>query len=145
MRCARACAQLGSRLDAVVSRLEAQAKMNAVNKNFVGIVKSLERALASNNLSQVSHTMDQFERAFENLDVQSECVETAMSASTALTTPPEDVAALLQQVAEEHNLELSFELPSAARVVTPAQAAPATAVSSPGDDLSRRLAELKAR
>ncbi len=123
-----------------MSRLETQSKMNLINKSFAGIVKSLERALASNNLESVSHTMDQFERQFENLDVQSECVEAAMSASTSLTTPPEQVAALLQQVAEEHNLELSMDLPSAARV-----APAAVAAAAPADDLSRRLAELKAR
>ena len=45
--------QLGSRLDAVVSRLETQAKMQLINKNMAGIVKSLEKALNSNNLEQV--------------------------------------------------------------------------------------------
>ena len=124
-----------------MSRLETQSKMNVVNKSFAGIVKSLERALGTNNLSQVSQTMDSFERAFENLDVQSECVEAAMGASTALTTPPEQVSALLQQVADEHGLELQAELPSAARTAATAVAAPA----APADDLSRRLAELKAR
>jgi charged multivesicular body protein 1 len=45
--------QLGSRLDAVVARLESQSKMNNINKNMSGIVKSLEKALNSNNLEQV--------------------------------------------------------------------------------------------
>jgi charged multivesicular body protein 1 len=116
--------------------------MNLINKSFAGIVKSLERALASNNLTQVATTMDQFEKAFENLDVQSEVVENAMGASTALSTPADQVSALMQQVAEEHNLELALELPNARPgVAVPAQAAPVAA----GDDLSRRLAELKAR
>jgi len=133
--------KLGSRLDAVVSRLETQAKMNVVNKSFATIVRSLERSLATNNLEQVSQTMDAFERAFENLDVQAECVEGAMGRNTAMATPPDQVAALLTQVAEEHNLELSLELPAASREQTGLAAAPAV----PQDDLSRRLAELKAR
>ena len=62
--------KLASRLDAVVSKLDTQAKMNQVNKNMAGIVKSLDRALASNNLEQVSATMDKFESQFESLDVQ---------------------------------------------------------------------------
>ena len=37
--------KLSSRLDGVVSRLETQAKMNMVNKNMAGIVKSLESSL----------------------------------------------------------------------------------------------------
>lgn len=125
-----------------MSRLETQSKMNLINKSFAGIVKSLDRALASNNLEQVSSTMDQFERQFENLDVQSQCVEAAMSSSMSLSTPPDQVDALMQQVADEHNLELTLDMPAAQKgVVAPAP----TAVSSPGDDLSRRLAELKAR
>lgn len=116
--------------------------MNLINKSFAGIVKSLDRALASNNLEQVSSTMDQFERQFENLDVQSQCVEAAMSSSMSLSTPPDQVDALMQQVADEHNLELTLDMPVAQKGgVAPAP----TAVSSPGDDLSRRLAELKAR
>ena len=126
-----------------MSRLETQSKMNLINKSFAGIVKSLERALASNNLTQVSQTMEQFEKAFENLDVQSEVVEAAMGASTALSTPADQVTALMQAVADEHQLELTLELPNArAGVALPAQAA---AAPPAGDELSRRLAELKAR
>ena len=42
--------------------------------------------------------MDQFERQFENLDVQSEFVENAMGNQATLSTPEEDVNLLLQQV-----------------------------------------------
>lgn len=141
--------KLGSRLDAVVSRLETQAKMSSINRSFAGIVTSLERALAANNLESVSRTMDAFERSFESLDVQSQCVEAAMGSSAALSTPPDQVDALLTQVAEEHNLTLTLELPAASRV--PAATAGAGAARAPaaaataGDELSARLAELKAR
>ena len=36
--------KLASRLDAVVSKLDTQSKMNMVNKNMAGIVRSLDRA-----------------------------------------------------------------------------------------------------
>mmetsp|Transcript_29829 Transcript_29829/g.84078 ORF Transcript_29829/g.84078 Transcript_29829/m.84078 type:complete len:81 (+) Transcript_29829:559-801(+) len=45
--------RLASRLDAVVSRLDTQAKMNMVNKNMAGIVKTLEKTLNSQNLEKV--------------------------------------------------------------------------------------------
>ena len=38
---------------------------------WLQIVRALDRALASNNLERVASTMDQFERQFESLDVQS--------------------------------------------------------------------------
>ena len=55
------------------------------------------QALASNNLERVASTMDQFERQFENLDVQSQFVEGAMNNQASLSTPEEDVNMLLQQ------------------------------------------------
>jgi len=133
--------RLGSRLDAVVSRLDTQAKMNTINKSMAGIVKSLEQALNSNNLEQVSQTMDQFEEQFKNLDVQSHCVEQAMSNQMSLSTPTEAVDQLLQEVATEHQLELSLELPTAAS----SGPVPAAPVKAPEDDLSERLAVLKER
>lgn len=45
--------RLASRLDAVVSRLDTQAKMQMVNKNMMAITKNLEKALAANNLEKV--------------------------------------------------------------------------------------------
>lgn len=104
--------RLASRLDGVVSRLETQAKMNLVNKDMAGIVKSLEKSLNANNLEKVSETMDMFEKQFENLDVRTEFVEQAMGNTTALSTPPEEVAGLMQQIADEHGLELSTDLPA---------------------------------
>ena len=41
-----------------------------VNASMVGIVKSLDVALAGNNLEKMAETMDKFESQFETLDVQ---------------------------------------------------------------------------
>jgi charged multivesicular body protein 1 len=105
--------RLASRLDAVVSRLETQAKMQGVARSMGGIVKALDRALAANNVEKVAETMDAFERQFEDLDVQSQVMEGAMTAQASLATPEEDVATLLQQVADEHGLEVQLNLPQA--------------------------------
>ena len=72
--------------------------MQTINKSMAGIVKALDKSLASNNLEQVANTMDQFEKQFENLDIQSEFVESAMNAQASLSTPEEDVNMLVQQV-----------------------------------------------
>lgn len=132
--------RLASRLDAVVSRLDTQAKMQGVARSMGGIVKSLDRALATNNIEKIAETMDAFERQFENLDVQSQVMEGAMSAQASLATPEEDVSTLLQQVADEHGLEVQLNLPQAgAQVAAPPQAAPQSAEP----DLSERLAQLR--
>jgi charged multivesicular body protein 1 len=72
--------------------------MQMINKSMVGIVKALDKALQSNNLERVAATMDQFEKQFENLDIQTEFVEGAMNNQATLSTPEEDVNILLQQV-----------------------------------------------
>jgi len=135
--------RLSSRLDAVVARLDTQAKMNVISKSMTGIVKALDSALASNNLLKLSQTMDQFEQQFVNMEVQSEFVNNAMQGSTALSTPEDEVNSLLYEVADEHKLELSIDMPqaSSAKIVLPQQEAEADAEA----DLNRRLAELKSR
>ena len=133
--------RLASRLDGVVSRLETQHKMNTVNKNMSTIVKSLEASLKDNNLEKVSENMDTFERQFENLDVQTEFVEQAMGNTTAATTPPEDVARLMQEVADENGLEFASSMPEANQEALPE----APVAQKEGDELSNRLAALRAR
>ncbi len=53
--------------------------------------------------------MDQFERQFENLDVQSQFVEGAMNNQASLSTPEEDVNMLLQQVCHAYMMLLLHE------------------------------------
>ncbi|KAJ6840937.1 ESCRT-related protein CHMP1B [Iris pallida] len=133
--------RLSSRLDAVVARLDTQAKMQAVGKSMASIVKSLESSLSTGNLQKMSETMDQFEKQFVNMEVQAEFMEGSMAGSTSLSTPEGEVNTLMQQVADDYGLEVSVGLPQAG----------ATAIAAAGkekveeDNLSRRLAELKAR
>ncbi len=81
--------------------------------------------------------MDQFEKQFEDLDVQAEYIENAMGQTTALTTPADQVDLLINQVAEEHGLEVSEKLGGA----VPSH----TAAVTEQDDLTERLAKLKAK
>uniref|UniRef100_A0A7S2Z994 Uncharacterized protein n=1 Tax=Chloropicon laureae TaxID=464258 RepID=A0A7S2Z994_9CHLO len=133
--------KLASRLDAVVSKLETQSKMNVVNKNMAGIVKSLDRALKANNLEDVSLTMDKFEQQFESLDVQSECVQEAMGNQQAMSTPEDQVNDLMMQVADEHGLETAMIMPNAGVGNQTQVAAPSQTQQE--DDLSSRLAQLR--
>ncbi|CAN4100112.1 unnamed protein product [Withania somnifera] len=133
--------RLSSRLDAVVARLDTQAKMTTISKSMSSIVKSLESSLNTGNLQKMSETMDSFERQFVNMEVQAEFMESSMAGSTSLSTPEDQVSSLMQQVADDYGLEVSVGLPQPA----------AHAIASKNeekvneDDLSRRLAELKAR
>ncbi|KAI5079684.1 hypothetical protein GOP47_0005163 [Adiantum capillus-veneris] len=145
--------RLASRLDAVVARLDTQGKMQTISKSMSGIVKALDDALAVGNMQKISQTMDLFEKTFAKIEVQSQFVESAMAGSTSLSTPEDEVGSLMQQVADNHGLEVSAGLPFAMTHVSvplPKVAAPVASPASASsvvseDELSRRLAELKNR
>ncbi|XP_074287361.1 ESCRT-related protein CHMP1A-like [Silene latifolia] len=134
--------RLSSRLDAVVSRLDTQAKMQVIGKSMGNIVKSLESSLNTGNLQKMSETMDNFEKQFVNMEVQAEFMESSMAGSTSLSTPETEVNSLMQQVADDYGLEVSVGLPQAAGH---AVAAPKADVKVDEDDLTARLAALKDR
>lgn len=85
--------------------------------------------------------MDQFEKQFVNMEVQAEFMESSMAGSTSLSTPESDVNSLMQQVADDYGLEVSVGLPQPAAHPVPTK----TDEAIDENDLSRRLAELKAR
>ena len=64
------CLRLASRIDAVASRLETAVRMNAVTKSMAGVVRGMDKGLASMDVDKISSTMDKFERQFEDLDVK---------------------------------------------------------------------------
>jgi charged multivesicular body protein 1 len=103
------------------------------------VVGSLETALQANKLEQVSLIMDRFETQVENMGVQTAYMDTAMAGSTSLSTPEDQVMGLMQQVADEHGLELKQQLgnvPMTNRRVTEEEA-------SEKDSLAERLAKLR--
>lgn len=56
--------------------------------------------------------MDKFESQFSDLDVQTSYMEDAMSSTTAVSTPQDQIDQLLRQTAEEANIELQQDLAS---------------------------------
>lgn len=68
---------------------------------MAGVVKAMDAAMKSMNLEKISGLMDKFENQFEDLDVQSSCMENAMSQTVTTSVPQGDVDSLLQQVADE--------------------------------------------
>merc|ERR1711920_336933 len=49
---------------------------------------------------------DKFEQQFEDMDVKTQYMEGSMNATTATSTPSEQVDTLITMVADENNLEL---------------------------------------
>ena len=55
------------------------------------VVRSMEGALKTMNLEQISTMLDRFEKSFENLDVQSQVMEETVGGITAQSIPEGDV------------------------------------------------------
>lgn len=68
---------------------------------MAGVVKAMDAAMKSMNLEKISGLMDKFENQFEDLDVQSQTMESTMSQTVTTSVPQNDVDSLLQEVADE--------------------------------------------
>jgi charged multivesicular body protein 1 len=131
--------RMSARIDAVASRVQTAVTTKQVTTSMGGVVKAMESAMKSMNLEKISQLMDRFEQQFENLDVQSQVMENTMCASSTLTTPQNQVDALMQEVADEAGLDLNMDLPQAQT----ASVGVASQASHEQDELSQRLARLR--
>jgi len=104
--------RLSSRIDAVASRVETAVTMRAVTGNMTSVVRGMDKAMESMNLERISLVMDKFEAQFSDLDVQTSYMEEAMSSTTAVSTPQDQIDQLMRQTAEEANIELQHDLSS---------------------------------
>ncbi|RIB12094.1 Snf7 family [Gigaspora rosea] len=102
--------RLSSRIDAVASRVQTAVTMQKVTGSMASVVKGMDKAMESMNLEKISMVMDKFESQFEDIDVQTQYMEGAMGNTTTMSTPQEEVDLLMQQVADEHGLELNQQL-----------------------------------
>lgn len=86
--------------------------------------------------------MDKFESQFSDLDVQTSYMEDAMGATTAVSTPQDQVDTLLRQTAEEANIELQHDLASKDLARVP-DLAPGDKVREEDVNLADRLRALR--
>lgn len=131
--------RLGSRIDAVASRVQTAVTMRQVTGSMAGVVRGMEGAMRAMDLEKISAVMDKFESQFEDLDVATGYYENATSSATAVGTPQDDVDRLMHLVADEAGVELQAEMR------TPEQAAPTKNVSEEEreEGLGERLRALR--
>ena len=133
--------RLASRVDAVSSRVKSAVAMQGVARNIGQVTKGLESAMASLDLEKVSKIMEQFERQFTDLDVKSNVLESTLSSATTLSTPQNEVDAMIKQVAEENNLDLIGKMADAPSVsgLSIGSTASAGRTKADEDELTKRL------
>merc|ERR1719213_1585095 len=131
--------KMSARVDAVASRVQSAVTTKRVTNSMSGVVKGMSAAMKSMNLEKISGLMDQFEKEFEDLDVQTSVMEGAMSQSTATNIPQDSVENLMRRAADEAGLELNMDLPGPAQQTV----GQSTQASVEQDELSQRLAKLR--
>lgn len=132
--------KMSSRIDAVAARLETAIRTNDMSKAMGNVVKGMSSALKSMDVERISKTMDSFEKQFEDMDVRAGYMEASMNSSVASSTPEDQVDTLIQQVADEHQLDVSFALDDAGMVGNNIPAQPQAQENS---NLANRLDALK--
>ncbi|ESN92456.1 hypothetical protein HELRODRAFT_181328 [Helobdella robusta] len=128
--------RMSARVDAVAARVQSAVTMGKVTQSMAGVVKAMTSAMSSMNLEKISTLMDRFEQQFEHLDVQTQVMEDTMANSSTLTTPQNQVEALMVEVADEAGIELNMEMPQA-------MSSSVGTASKDQDELSQRLAQLR--
>ena len=83
--------RMSSKIDATASRVQSAVTMKGVAKNMQGVVKALDKAINSMELTKISEVMDKFESQFEDLDVHTSVMENAMGQATTTNTPASQV------------------------------------------------------
>merc|ERR1711862_146463 len=89
--------RMSARVDATASRVQSALTTKKVSKSMEGVVKGMSAAMKSMNLEKISGLMDQFEKEFEDLDVQTSVMEGAMSQTTATNIPQDSVEVLMSR------------------------------------------------
>eukprot|EP00605_Chrysophyceae_sp_TOSAG23-4_P003031 GSChrysophyteH1.ASY1.ANO1.3336.1 assembled CDS len=137
--------RFASRIDAVASRLETSIRITEVNKAMGQTVHSMAACLQNMQPDQVANTMEDFEKAFEDMDVAAANMEGSMEASTSMINDADDVDKLISMVAAEAGLDTAMVLDSAGEVgkQVPASSAVKHSSESPEDALEARLAKLR--
>jgi len=136
--------RMASRIDACSSRIETAVRMGQVTDGMKGVVKGMDKGLASMNIEKISALMDKFEQQFEDLDVKTQYMEGTMNATTATSTPAEQVDTLIEQVADSNNLELGEAFSQAGPVGRKSPTIKESVEEKPiADDLEARLANLR--
>merc|ERR1712172_206447 len=111
--------RMSARVDATASRVQSALTTKKVSKSMEGVVKGMSAAMKSMNLEKISGLMDQFEKEFEDLDVQTSVMEGAMSQTTATNIPQDSVEVLMRQAASSRWTSLDQQSPLWVRAQRP--------------------------
>ena len=134
--------RMGAKLSAVGAKLESASRMNEVSQQIKNAVPSLTNALKIMKSNKISENMGEFEKVFEDLDVQIETMTGAMDSVTASTADSVAVDDLIAEMQGAAGLEVGSKMGQAGstKIAAPQQA---VAQKDEVDDMEARLAALR--
>jgi charged multivesicular body protein 1 len=106
------CLVLGSRVDGVISSLENVRNTQSVGLQLKSVSNLLEKSQSSMNLIQMTKIMDTFQQNLENLGLMESKINETIDKTTVHMTNENEILSLIQEVADEHQLELEEKLPN---------------------------------
>jgi charged multivesicular body protein 1 len=137
--------RMAAKVDGVASKLKSSQVQQSVANALGQMSGEMGKALETMDVMQIAQTMDTFERQLGELDTQGTLINATMAGANA--APVDAVDELVQQVADEHGLDVAAAMPSAPVAAPTAAVAAAEpepqAVSDVDEDaLMARLAAL---
>ena len=99
--------RMSAKMDAVATKLDGAAKTQDISNSIAKTIPQLKKCMKDMSVEDMTENANEFERLFEDLDVRTEYLSTAIDSTTATTTPANEVDELIAQVANEHNLDVA--------------------------------------
>ena len=81
--------------------------------NLKQTVTLMSKVTANMPLTETSKLMDSLEKNFEDLEVKTKVMDDAMQNATSVQQPVDQVANLMQEMADEAGIELNLNIPTA--------------------------------
>lgn len=105
--------KLSSKLDAVGSKIQTAQRTEHMTNQFRSVIPQIDRVLSNMKLENISQTMGDFEKCFEDLDVASGYISESLNQTTGVSSSREQVDGLLGEIASEHNIQVVDEMGNA--------------------------------
>lgn len=102
--------KLSSKMDAVVTRIQSAYRTEQITGNLSKAITQMNRSLKTMRPENITETMSNFEKTFEDIDVATGYVNDSLNQATSVSAPREQVDHLLGEIASVNNIEVSDQL-----------------------------------
>lgn len=99
---------MGMKISTVASKLQQAYKTQQLSESITGLMNKMGNIAEMNDLTKVVETMDNFEKMFDNLDVQSKMMDEVFDNVNAGTVNEEEVNNLMEALQQSDAMNLDI-------------------------------------